>query len=308
MISTYTHDGLTWIDIESPTLDEVTPLIKSHKIHPIVSNEILSTTFHSKVDYYKNYVYLVLHFPMISGQNRSSNGNDPTDEIDFIIGKNFLITTHFGRIPAIDIFRKSLEACSVLERGCGFDHAGALFFYLLRELYKEVEAHLAITNRHLKIAEENIFNGKEGEMVTTISEINRQLLDFKEVTRFHKEVLESFQNESKSLFGKEFGLYTESLLSDYYKIWNIIENQKETVLDLRETNDSLLTSKTNRSVKVLTAITAILLPAALVVDVFGINSKFIPFANSQNEFPIVVSFMILSAVLTYLILRKYDLI
>ena len=292
MVSTYHHDKLTWIDLESPSVEEITQLVKTNHIHPLVGQELLSPTYRSKVDYYKNHIYLILHFPTLG---RGPHG-ETTNEIDFIISKNTLITVHYAPFPSLYTFRKSLETCSVLERGCGFEHAGALFFYMVRDLYKESEAYLDVLLKNIRRAEEKIFSGEEGEMVSAVSDVHRKLLDFKEATRFHKDVLESFKEAGNGLFGKEYGLYTESLLGDYYKVWNIIESLRETVLDLRDTNDSLLTYKTNEVIKFLTMLTFIALPLSIVPNFFTTD---VIVGQEHNLFAIFAITLVLSLLMYF---------
>jgi Mg2+ and Co2+ transporter CorA len=91
MITTYTYKNLSWLDVESPNQDDVTLLVKKHGLHPLVGEELLSPTRKSKVDIYKNYIFLALHIPI-----RTMVGNRYVvieKEVDFVIGNKFIITS-----------------------------------------------------------------------------------------------------------------------------------------------------------------------------------------------------------------------
>ena len=53
----------------------------------------------------------------------------------------------------------------------------------------------------------------------------------------------------------------------------MMEGHRDTLAELRETNDSLLTTKTNETMKVLTVMASLALPAAIIASVFGMNTK-----------------------------------
>ncbi|MEK7581861.1 MAG: magnesium transporter CorA family protein [Patescibacteria group bacterium] len=278
MLTTYKHKKLTWVDLESPTNKEVDTLIKEYKIHPLVVQELLSPTVRPKVDLYSNFIYLILHFPTI---NHSHNGKTE-QEIDFIIGKEFLITVHYDTVDSLREFSKVFEVNSILDKSNAMEHAGYLFFYIMREMYKNLSNELGDITGRLKDIEEKIFKGKEGEMVKEISNTNKLLLDFRESIRFHKDVLESFEVAGKNFFKDKFHYYLRALIGEYYKVFNLLENQKEILVDLRETNDSLLSTKTNETMKVLTVMAFIVLPMSFIVQIFGISSAYLPFVNTPD--------------------------
>ena len=72
--------------MQSPTQDEVFRLIDKYAIPPLVIEELMSETMRSKVDLYNNLIYVILHFPI----DHLKNSEKTEQEIDFIIGKDFL--------------------------------------------------------------------------------------------------------------------------------------------------------------------------------------------------------------------------
>lgn len=288
MISRYPYKDLVWIDVQSPTQDEVRSLMEEFNIHPLVADELLAPTLRPKVDLYPNLIYLILHFPVIS--HKHDGGRE--QEIDFIVGKNFLITTHYGFVDPLHEFSKVFEVNSILERSNIGDHAGFLLFYIMRELYKMLDRELDHIDRDFGNIESKIFAGKERDMVNAISHLNRDLLNFKQILRPHKEVLESFEIAGTKFFGEEFSYYLRTVVGEYYKVSAILDGHRETLLELRDTNDSLLTTKTNEIMKTLTVMAFVILPLTFVVSLFGMNVPNIPIVNSAGGFWIISGIMV----------------
>lgn len=296
MISKYEHKNLTWIDIEKPTREEVLEVMEEYHVHPLAGNELLSPTLRPKVDVYNDQIYMILHFPAVSHSHGKSGGQ----EIDFIIGKDFLITTHYELIDPLHEFSRVFEVNSILDKSNIGDHAGFLFFYIVRELYKNLIIELDHINLQLENIEERIFSGEESDMVRVISNVNRDLLNVRQAIRPHKEILDSFEVAGRDFFGEDFAYHLRSISGEFYKVFNILEGHKETLLDLRDTNDSLLTTKTNEIMKVMTIMAFIFLPSAVISSVFGMNTKDMPFIGINLDFWYIIAMMFFTSSMIFI--------
>lgn len=271
MISRYSHQGMTWIDLESPVKEEIDVLKDEFDLHPVVAGELISNTERAKVDLYEDAIYLILHFPI---RNRKS-GHITETEIDFVLKKNALITTHYELIDPLHDFSRLFEVGSYLTNSRISEHAGFLFFAQMRELYKHTLLLIEGIGHEIREIEKQIFAGEEAAMVEKISRTNRSLIDIRQSLRYHKEVLKSMSVASKKLFGDDFGYYISSIEGEYEHLERAVEEERQTLRDLRETNDSLLSTKTNDTIKRLTTINVIMLPLGLITWIFAMHSKYL---------------------------------
>lgn len=284
MLNRYNYKSLKWIDVESPTQEEIDHLGAEFNIPGPVSSELLTSTIRSKVDLHDGLIYLVLHFPKIV----SEKGQHRDQEIDFILGKDFLITVHYEKSKPLEDFVKMLELNTLLnKRKMNDDHAIFLFFELMKLLYRNSYEELEDVNQLLLDLENRIYENREEKTVYLISKVNRLLLDFRQATRYHLETLKSFENASKIFYGDRFQYYLDSVISEYNKLQNTLDGHKEILNDLRETNDSLLTTKTNKTVNTLTVMSFIMLPLSLVAGIFGMNMTFILIKDMTDLFYVV---------------------
>lgn len=287
MITRYTHKNLIWIDLESPTQEEILEVMEEFKINPLVADELLIPTLKPKVDTYDNFIYLILHFPAF----KHSHTGESKQEIDFIIGKDFLITTRYDTIDPMHKFSKVFEVNSILDRGDMGDHAGFLFFYMIKKMYKSISHELEFIEDALDDIEDKIFNDQEREMVVEISKVSRELLNFKQTLMAHKDILESFEKAGREFFGLDFGYHLKTIVSDYYKIDSEIKFHSESAVELRETNNSLLSTKQNEIMKILTVVAFITFPLTLITSAFGMNTVSMPIVGQPNDFAILIGLM-----------------
>jgi len=290
MLTKHTHKSITWIDLQSPTKEEVRAIMEEYNIHPLVANELLLPTIRPRVDVYNKFIYLILHFPTIIHSHHSKTDQ----EIDFIIGKDFIITTHYGVVDTLNEFSKFFEVNSILTKDETGAHAGFVFFYMIRHLYQHIADELDNMNRALTNIENNIFKGQEHAMVKEISKVSRKLIDFKKATRPHREILESFEVAGKKLFGDDFSYYLGAISAEHYQISVTLENSIETLDEMRITNDSLLNTKTTDIMRVLTIMAFVTFPLMLVSSVFGMNTSFMPIVGTPNDFWVIISIMLVA--------------
>ncbi len=298
MIKSYSYKGLTWLDAGSPTPKEVSSLVEKYRLHPLVGEELLVPTRKPKIDIYDSYLFLVLHIPI----RRNGSGKKVIEEkeIDFIIGSDFIITTHAGTVSPLHNLGKSFETNAVLEKG-GIasyvgNHAGIIFYHIMKRLYDQMRQDLEDMRDDLNRAEKNIFEGNERKMVQALSELSREIIDFKQTARLHKEVLESFSAVPQDFFGSDFAHFIEDIRQTYASIHELIGVNKELLTDLRETNDSLLSTKQNEHMKFFTILAFVTFPLALLLDIFSLPTSHTPIIGSPYDWEIITGGVIVLAI------------
>lgn len=294
MISVYKNKGLVWVDLESPTKEEVYSLGPKYNISALILEELLRPSDRSKVEIYSDFLYLILHFPAY----RKKDNEDISLEIDFIIGKKFIITTHYKTILPIHELTKTFEAQKILDKMNLNEHAGFIFMLIVKKMYEYMEFELMRIENDLREVEKTIF-GKDGEkIIENLSKINKELIDFKRTTRAHSDILTSFRDASAQFFGKKFIFYTSSILGWHERIWHLFESNKETLLDLHQTADSLFSTKTNSTIRTLTIITVASIPISIIANLFGTSIENAPTAGLEHDFWAVIGIMSASLFIT----------
>ena len=237
-----------------------------------------------RTELHGDHLYLVLHFPALRHSHKEKE-----QEVDFVIGKNFLITTRYDTIDSLHKFSKIFEVNSILDKQPVGDHAGFLFFYMMKEIYKAMEDEIEAIRIGLHTIEEKIFAGQEVGMVEEISRAARDLLNIRQVIEPHRDVLRELEVAGATVFGESFTPYLKSLSNEYYRVHNHVMRNTESLHELRETNNSLLTTKQNETMRVLTIMAFLTFPLALLVAIFNLHFTSNPIDTMQNGFWFVVA-------------------
>lgn len=284
-MKTIQHKHITWIDIEKPTKNDLKYLKDNFDFHSLILDEIPAPTIRSKVEEFPTYLYLVLHFPVY---NKKTKENKPF-EIDFLITRTHIITSHLtNNFPPLADFFKKLEKEDEAQKRFMNQTTGHLLYYLVNFLISACIPSLDHISQKIDTIEAKIFKGHQKEMVEEISLTKRDLLDFRRIIKPQKTILESLLRRGPLFFGEYLKPYFEDLIGSNDQIWNQLENDKETLESLAQTNDSLLSYKLNETMKILTIFATLLLPATLLTGLFGMNIDDMPIVKSEFAFWIII--------------------
>ena len=288
MLTRLQQKSLTWVDLQNPTESDIEILTRDFPINKLIARELRNPTERSRVEPYPNELYMILHFPIYDHRVNGSKNY----EIDFVIGRDFLITAHYEDIPAISEYMVQFKNLRTEEDK--MLHGGFILFHLLRHLYRSHSGDLRKMELELATIEDFIFADKQKDMVSRIAEANHTVLDFKRALKMHKTTLASLETAGTEFFGSEFSYYLDVITGEFYKIWNVAEDGKELLDDLQKTNDSLLTTRTNEIIKNLTVMAFITFPLMLISSIFGMNTENTPVLGLGHDFWVVIVIMLIS--------------
>jgi len=291
---------VTWVDLENPTSDQMSALSQKYMIHPLAAHEVLAATYRPKLEEYDEHLFLVLHFPVFDPKAKSILRR----EIDFIIFPYNLITIHYEEIPQLDDFQELLAGHEALrERTFGFS-SGHLLYHIISRLYAVSRQELDNLEVKAKEIEEKVFSGHEYEVLKEIAYARRDLINFQKALKPHQAVLESLLEHGKQFFGSEMNPYFNDIKGEYTQVWNALENLREMLDTLYETNISLLSANTNEIMKTLAVLTVMVMPASLIAFIYSMDLDWIPLRRYPNAFVIISGIMIFISFSIYRYFKK----
>jgi magnesium transporter len=86
-------------------------------------------------------------------------------------------------------------------------------------------------------------------------------------------VLRDLESVKRRYLAPEIDLeiYFDDIVDAHERIWDMLENYKEVVEALEETNESVITHRFNDVLRILTVFSIIFLPATLIASIWGMN-------------------------------------
>ncbi|MGQ9674829.1 MAG: magnesium/cobalt transporter CorA [Chloroflexota bacterium] len=286
-IETVQYGRLTWVNIEKPGLADIEYLRANYDFHPLDLEDCLSKIQRPKIDEYDEYLFLVLHFPVY---NKRARVTTPS-EVDIFIGEGYVITLHNGDLrPLNHMFKQCLK-----DEKARADFMGRSSGYLLYQIIdKLVDYCFPILNKigsNLEEVEDNIFSETAQETVRELSIIRRDIIAFRRIVKPQIPIMASLEHRERHFLKEELEVYWGNISDHINKIMDMLEDLREVVDSLSYTNDSLVSHRTNETIKVLTIISTIMLPLAVISGIYGMNIDVLPFAHSEYSFAVTMAMM-----------------
>ena len=301
MVQEYTYPKTKWLQLINPTPEEISSLVSKYALDESVAHDIASPTPQQYVEAYNGFTYAIFHIPAY----KHSHSRSHIQEVDFIIGNDFVITIQFDTIDALERLSKEADVTSTLQQETAEDlTAPLIFLQIMERLYESVDNEIGHLQSTLKDIEDKIYTGHEKEMVFELSRANRDLLDIKRTiipheVNFDNRFLLATKTKNKEFLERTRHLYEK----EYKKTRANLLHSIELANTLRETNDSLLFTKQNEIMKVLTIISFVTFPLSLIASLFGMNTKVLPVVGIDNDFWIITGSMVIATVIMFVLFK-----
>jgi magnesium transporter len=262
-------EGLTWVHLDAPTLEEAQELAGRFGWHPLDVEDVLSKRQRPKVDDYveEGYLFGVLHFPVYDRTVQRLNAG----ELDFFLGADYLVTLPnvplapvrrlFHRCEADETFRAQLFA-----KG-----SGRLLYDVLDDLFDYCFPILDKIGFKLDSIEDDVFEGRSEEIVRDISNVKQEIISYRKIVKPVRPTLRLLERQVERFLPEDLELYFDDIIDAADRIWDILDNYKEVVEALEDTNESLINHRQNDILRVLTIFSVVLLPLTLITGFFGMN-------------------------------------
>jgi len=282
-------ERITWIDIADPTLHDVGIIRRLYpNLHPLNLEDVLSSIERPKIDEQDDYIFIVLHFPLFDRTQRLSR----LSEVNFFIGRDFLITIHDDRLKALtQTFNECREDRDQCHRLLG-KSSGHAFYVLLDRLVDNIFPMLEKVDGNIRRIEEDIFDAEGIELIHNIALVRRDTIALRRIIRQLVTIVAQIDRMSTSLIHEDLEEYFGDIVDHIQRARDIIDEDVEIISGLSETADTLLSHKINAVIRILTVFSVIMLPLTFVTSLFGMNVM-LPLQENPDAFSVIAIVMLL---------------
>jgi magnesium transporter len=286
-----TAHGLTWVHLDRPAAEEMAVLAERFGFHPLDVEDVLSRRQRPKIDEYADYRFVVLHFPVYD----KAIGRLNAAELDVFIGPNYLVTLpNVELLPVTRLFARTSEdeelRDNLFSKGSGY-----LLYHVLDDLFDYCFPILDKIGYKLDRIEDEMFEGRSEEIVRDISNVKQEIISYRKIIKPERSTLRLLERHVDSFLPEELELYFDDIVDAAERIWDLLDNFKEVVEALEDTNESVISHRQNDVLRLLTIFSVTMLPLTVLTGVFGMNVAF-PGEGSRVAFWTVLTTMIATIV------------
>ncbi|MBI4287105.1 MAG: magnesium transporter CorA family protein [Chloroflexi bacterium] len=274
---------LTWTYIERPAQREMENLARNHPyFHPLNLDDCLSRIQRPKIDEYDEHLFMVLHFPVYDRQAQVSSPS----EVDFFIGKNFLVTVHCsGNLKRLSQFFRDCQTDETARRKYMGKGSGHLFHQIIDRLVDAIFPMLDKINDKIESLQDTVITRPEARTAQRILVVRHDIISMQRVVRPQIEVMDSLERQLKRrrhpFLEEDLGEYFGDVGDHLHKIRGVLEDQKDIIDSLSDTSNWLTSHRIQGIMRLLTMFLAVFTAVKLLSDMEGANS--IPRAWVHNS-------------------------
>lgn len=322
-IQTVTYDGLSFLNVHKPQELEIKFLRKTYGFNPLNLEDYVNKTQIPKIEVYKEYTLVVLDFPYInqngpvpaktqatvSGKKSLPLPQIPLPhfpaaskkkrilvaDVDFFIGHDYLVILHENTTPQIDeVF--ALCQQTIRHRQDLMGEGSVFLFYRLVDIL--VDSSFTLLDElssTIDTIDKKLSETRSPDIVEDISVTRRNIVVFQTMIKPALPIFADLEKGKYEKLNMNMSTFWSNILDHLQKISDRLEDNRELIEGISVSNESLLTSRTNETIKVLTMFSAIILPLTLLASVYGMNIIGLPFANHPGALLIIALVMLILA-------------
>jgi magnesium transporter len=233
----------------------------------------------------------VLHFPVFDKAVGRLNGA----ELDIFIGPDYIITLPNSPLPPVEYLFERCRSSEEVREAMLSKGSGYLLYKIVDDAFDYCFPMLRKIGNKLERLEEDIFEGRAEEVVRDLSNSKQEIINFRKVIRPQRAVLRDLERTKQRYLAEDLEVYFDDIVDASERIWDMLENYKEVVEALEDTNESVLSHRVNEVLRVLTAFSVVILPLTLFASIFGMNVVF-PFEPTVEAFWAILGGMVVALV------------
>jgi magnesium transporter len=256
--------ALIWADLDGEDPGAYQPLLADiFKFHSLAIEDALLDSHSPKLNDWVDYLYVVLH-----AVDFDPNLLDvDTHEVDFFVGKNYLVTHHVEPVRAIERVR---TACQRDERHLlrGPDY---LMYEIADNIVSDFLPCVDALDEEIDRVEEEIFERPIPGTLSRIFTLKRAVIHLRRILSPQREVLNRLARDDYAPIEDKERVYFRGAYDQLVRLYDINESLRDLVSGSMDMYLSVVSNRLNEVMKVLTIVTVLGLPLTFLTGFFGMN-------------------------------------
>ena len=251
-----------WVDLDRGRPEDLRALSEVFNFHPLAIEDAQKTEQRPKVESYDGFLFITVH-----AARYDRAGQVALDEVDIFFTRRAVVTVRAEGLAVVDEARARLaKAPGRLCRSSDF--------VLYTILDTAVDTYFPVLDRiddHIERLEDHIFKRPTTRTLNNLFRAKRALLH----TRRHvvplRDTLNVLMRREADLINEQMIVYFRDIYDHVLRITDQIDTHRDLISGTLEIYLSLVSNRLNEVMKVLTVITAIVGPLAVITGIYGMN-------------------------------------
>lgn len=263
-------DDNAWLDVLNPDRQAFTKLEADYQLHPVHLYESVQKVLHTQVEREEHYVFLVLHLPLYD----AATDHIYSQQLGVFVGRHFLITIHNGDGLVLSQLLETMQHHETKRAEYFRKGPGSLLYELIRLLLEDLSQISDGVLAELDAIEGDVFDNSSSD-AERIGKVRQHIVRLRRIIAPLKLVLEDLTQQINDFSGQSLARQYATNAKTAGKLWEVVEEAKETVEIYKDADFTANTEQTNRILAILTLVFTFTIPVTVVGTLYGMN-VFVP--------------------------------
>jgi magnesium transporter len=253
-----------WVDIESPDEHDRALLQHGLHLHELIIEDALAEIHHPKIETYEGVLYLILHGIRAEEEGRIGF---VTQDVDFIIGRNVLVTVHHSRSRSID----AEKTVCLRHHDLFADGPLGIAHRIIDQMVEHYRPEVDGLEVRLERLERTVFGSGRRNPIRDLLSLKRDIASLRRVALPQRDAI-------GRLARREFPAISEKIAYRFRDVYDQLVRLTDEALFLQDRVTGLIdahlsnqSNRLNQVMKVLTVISTIFMPLTVLTSLYGMN-------------------------------------
>ena len=291
---------ITWINVDgTQQMNMLEKIGECFNIHPLVLEDIMTNGQRPKIEYYDNYLFIILRLVYLSQPSKEMI----VEQLSLIVGNNYVISFQEKPGDPFEKIRERIRNGLGKIRKMGSDYLAYSLMDIVVDNYFII---LEKIGEDLESIEEETLEDPTTDTLQKIHEIKRELIYFRKFLWPLREVVGSFNRSESEIVQSTTQVYIRDLYDHVIQIIDSIETFRDIIASILEIYLSSISNKMTVVMKRLTLITTIFMPLSILAGIGGM-SEWSMMTGQQNwviSYPLFFLGLLILGFITYFIFKR----
>ena len=290
------ENSLLWVDMEALEDSDIEILMDVFGLHPLTIEDCIMVNARPKAEDFGHYLFLV---------TQGVRTNDETKkievfEVDFCLGKNFLITVHTDLINPITLNLERVDKGSpIIKRGGDF-----LMCSILESLADSYYPLVDQFDKRVDEMEAELFKDPTTKTFNQIYRLKNDTMLLRRTIGPQADIFSIMTRGDFPLIRPANYVYYRNIFDHLVRINDIVGTSRDIVTGALEAYVSIVSNRLNEVMKVLTLLATVMMPFIVIPSIYGMNLKFLPFSQHEHGLLFILAFTTVLTIIMVLYLKN----
>ncbi len=286
-----------WLDLSDYSPDLLRSVAKILGLHPVSLRAALSPWQRPRFDNFSNHSFITVTVAHLNSEAYRVLAG----ELDLFYGNNYLLSVHKSPLPfARHLVERARQSPELVQ----LDAAFMLYLVLdeLLEYYEELSDHIEVETEKM---EQRALKEISDSFLTDLLQLKRYIFALNRLADQHRRVFATLLRPDNPLVTNEkTAPYFHDLEAHFERLLDTLQPAKEAVNGAFDIYVSHVSHRTNQVIKTLTIVSTILLPATVIISIFGTNIASLPQSGLLEFGLMIVSIMVVIGFILFIFHRR----